>query len=88
MEIKAPLKKAFIENYGEGKQKLIAVFDTNEQFKEILAVTFYGDKVETFEKLNAIPGDVLEVKCNVKSREASGRYYTEATAWFVKKVTN
>jgi hypothetical protein len=88
MEIKAPLKKAFVESYGEGKQKLIAVFDTNPQFKEILAVTFYGDKMETFEKLNAIPGDVLEVKCNVKSREASGRYYTEAAAWFVKKVTN
>jgi len=88
MEIKAPLKKAFVESYGEGKQKLIAVFDTNPQFKETLAVNFYGDKMEAFEKLNAIPGDVLEVKCNVKSREANGRYYTEAAAWFVKKVTN
>ena len=88
MEIKAPLKKAFVESYGEGKQKLIAVFDTTTkpEYPEILAVTFLGKSMEAFNQLNLVAGEQVNVSFNVKSREYQGRYFTEATGWKVERV--
>ena len=88
MEIKAPLKKSFIENYGEGKQKLIAVFDTTTkpEWPEILAVTFLGKSIEGFNQLNLVAGEQVNVSFNVKSREYQGKYFTEANGWKVERV--
>lgn len=46
---------------------------------------FGEEKVDNFVKYNN-EGDQVEVSYNISSREHNGRWYTQASAWMVKKV--
>jgi hypothetical protein len=46
---------------------------------------FGEDKVDNFVKFNKV-GDNVTVHFNLSSREHNGRWYTQASAWMVKKL--
>jgi hypothetical protein len=83
MDVKGKLVQALdIESgtSGAGKawQKRINIFDIpSGNYTDKLAVTFFGDNAKPELKV----GFEYLLSFNVKSREANGRWYTEATIW-------
>ena len=64
---------------GHDKIKCFSVQGGNDSKNKKKAIEF-----ENFYKV----GDKVEIKFNIDCREYEGRYYTNLTAWFIKKLEN
>jgi hypothetical protein len=73
------------ETFGSGFQKRIVVIEYSAgkdgQYTNMLAAHMLKDNCA---KLDAVSrGDVATLKCDVRSREYGGKYYTDVTCWSI-----
>ena len=84
MEIKGTLVKKLQTESGTSKSgkswtKQICVIDTETDYKNQVAITFFGDKISLLDNVNE--GDNVIVSCNVYSREYNGRFFHNIDGW-------
>ena len=83
MDLKGKLVQSLPIESGTSKdnkpwQKRINIFDVpSGSYTDKLAVTFFGDQAKSELKI----GLEYLLSFNIKSREANGRWFTEATIW-------
>ncbi len=84
------LVKSYPVESGVNKQnkewsKLTFVIETeDEKYPKLIAMILFGDKTSYIEKFKI--GDVLEVRCNVESKEYKGKWFTNVNAFAVNLV--
>lgn len=76
-----------VSKAGKEWKKLNFVLEQKDgDFTHTICFDIFGEeKVDNFIKFNK-EGDTVEVSYNISSREHNGRWYTQASAWMVKKV--
>ncbi|HNW99031.1 MAG TPA: DUF3127 domain-containing protein [Bacteroidales bacterium] len=65
-------------------KKLEFVIETKTKFPKKVCFTLWNDKAENF---SFKPNDDLKVSFDLESRESKGRWFTEAKAWRVEKIS-
>ena len=91
MEIKGTLVKKLQTESGTSKsgkswKKQMCIIDTETDYKNQVAITFFGDKISLLDNVNE--GDNVIVGCNVYSREYNGRFFHNIDGWKVSKSTS
>ena len=91
MEIKGTLVKKLQTESGTSKagkpwEKQMCIIDTETDYKNQVAITFFGDKISLLDNVNE--GENVIVSCNVYSREYNGRYYHNIDGYFFTNQTN
>jgi len=66
--------------YGQGKEKLDFVIETDGQYPKKVNFTVYAEKLLGFAKTLKV-GSVVTVSFNPESREYNGKWYTSLSAW-------
>lgn len=88
MEITGKLFAVLPVQTGEGRngtwEKQDFVIETEAKYPKKIAFTLMGDKMALIENRN--PGDNLNVKFDIESREYNGKYYHNITAFSVSSV--
>ena len=73
------------QTFGSGfsKRELVIEYAAGKsgEYTNMLAVQMHKDNCAKLDGVNV--GDVVTVKCRVKSREYQGRYYTDVVCWHV-----
>lgn len=85
MEVKGKLIKKLQAEAGTSKngkawESQTCLVETDDKFNNIVAVKCMGDKVKQMNKLNE--GDMVNISCNVYSREYNGKYYNQIDGWW------
>ena len=78
MEVKGKVKSKLALESGVSKsgktwKKQTVVIDTGGEFNNEIAVSAFGDKLDSMDKLEV--GMEVKILCNVYSREYNGRYF-------------
>lgn len=68
-------------NGGEWKRQDIIV-ETDGQYPKKVCVTIWGDRVNPS---SLQVGSMLDISCDLESREFNGRWYTSVTAWRIEQ---
>ena len=91
MEVKGTLVKKLdvesgISKSGKEWKKQSIVINTGSDFNNEVAVSAFGDKMDSMNKLEI--GMEVKILCNVYSREYNGRYFHNIDGyWFAKHTT-
>ena len=91
MEISGTVKLKLAAESGVSKsgkewRKQSIVIDTGGEFNNEVAVSAFGDKMDSMNKLEI--GMEVKILCNVYSREYNGRYFHNIDGyWFAKHTT-
>lgn len=64
---------------GNWSKQLVIIESQDGQYKNDLAIHFFGDKISLVSKLGV--GEEKTFYFNLKSRKVGDNWYTEATAW-------
>ena len=91
MEVKGKLVKKLDLETGTSKagkewKKQSIVIDTGGDFNNEIAVSAFGDKIDSMNKLEI--GMEVSVLCNVYSREYNGRYFHNIDGYFFTNQSN
>jgi hypothetical protein len=78
MEVKGKVKlklqlESGVSKSGKTWKKQTVVIDTGGEFNNEIAVSAFGDKLDSLNKLEV--GMKVKILCNVYSREYNGRYF-------------
>ena len=78
MEVKGTVKSKLdlesgVAKSGKTWKKQTVVIDTGGEFNNEIAVSAFGEKLESMDKLEV--GMEVKILCNVYSREYNGRYF-------------
>ena len=78
MEVKGTVKikldlESGVSKSGKTWKKQTVVIDTGGEFNNEIAVSAFGEKLESMDKLKV--GMEVKILCNVYSREYNGRYF-------------
>ena len=94
MEVTGTIKQVLDIEQGTSKagkewKKLNFILESKDgEYTNTICFDVFGEeKVDNFVKFNNV-GDNVTVSFNVSSREHSGRWYTQTSAWMVKKNTS
>lgn len=76
-----------ISKAGKDWKKINFILESKDgDYTNTICLDIFGEeKVDNFLKFNNV-GDNVTVSFNVSSREHNGRWYTQASAWMVKKL--
>jgi hypothetical protein len=90
MEIKGTLVKKLQTESGTSKsgkswKKQMCIIDTETDYKNQVAITFFGDKISLLDNVNE--GENVIVSCNVYSREYNGRFFHNIDGWKISSGT-
>tara|TARA_R100000781_G_scaffold114661_1_gene86053 strand:- start:1665 stop:1997 length:333 start_codon:yes stop_codon:yes gene_type:complete len=85
MEVKGKLLKKLevesgVSKTGKDWKSQTCIIDTGEKFNNIVAINCFGDKVKQMNKLTE--GNMVNISCNVYSREYNGKYYNKIDGWW------
>ena len=86
MEVNGKLIKKLQAEAGTSKsgknwESQTILVDTEEKYNNIVAIKCFGDdKIKQMNKLKE--GDMVDISCNVWSREYNGKYYNQIDGWF------
>ena len=65
---------------GKSWESQTILVDTEEKYNNIVAIKCFGDnKIKQMNKLRV--GDMVQISCNVYSREFKGKYYNDIDGW-------
>ena len=94
MEVTGTIKQVLDIEQGTSKagkewKKLNFILESKDgDYTNTICFDVFGEeKVDNFVKFNNV-GDNVTVSFNVSSREHNGRWYTQTSAWMVKKNTS
>ncbi len=76
-----PMQQGIGSRTGEPWQSQDLILITDERYPKEQAFTFKGANCKKLD--NLIPGDLVEVTCEIDSHENNGRYFTSLFAWEV-----
>ena len=76
-----PMQQGIGSRTGEPWQSQDLILITDERYPKKQAFTFKGANCKKLD--NLIPGDLVEVTCEIDSHEVNGRYFTTLFAWEV-----
>lgn len=81
LTIKATVKSVGeVETFNSGFQKCTVVFEEQDgQYTNDIAVDFVKDKADAACKM--VEGEQYEVHCNIRSKEANGKWFTNVIVW-------
>ncbi len=65
-------------------QSIVICQNPNDEYPKNIAIEFFGDKVGLLSGVQK--GDVIEVSCNIESREHEGRWFTKVSGWKLEKA--
>ena len=71
---------------GSEIKKFGFVGETKEEYPKTIAITVLGQ--DKWDKMQIQVGGEYQVSIEVSSREYQGRWYTEASSWFAKRIDN
>ena len=80
-----PLESGISKSGKEWKKQSILI-DTGGDFNNEIAVSAFGDKIDSMNKLEI--GMEVSVLCNVYSREYNGRYFHNIDGYFFTNQSN
>ena len=85
MEVKGKLIKILQAEAGTSKngkawESQTCLVETDSKFNNLVAIKCMGDKIKQMNKLKE--GDMVNISCNVYSREYKGKYYNNIEGWF------
>jgi hypothetical protein len=72
-----------VSNSGKEWQKREFVIETEGQYPNKICFTLFGDKLKMIEEYS--PGDKVEVKFNIESREYNRSWYHNINAWSISR---
>ncbi len=84
VRIKEILSPVSGENEKGSWHKQIVLVETLERIPRIVAVSFWGDRMETIKSFQI--GDLVKIFINLESRLYNERWYTEVKAWKIERV--
>ncbi len=84
VRIKEILPPVSGENEKGSWQKQIALVETLERIPRIVAVSFWGERMETLAMHQ--PSELVKISINLESRLYNDRWYTEVKAWKIERV--
>lgn len=88
MEVTGTVKVVLPVQTGEGAngawRKQQIVIEYGDKYPRSVCVDVWGELMP--ENAESLVGSVVEVACNVESRENNGRYYTDVKAWKFKQL--
>ena len=64
-------------------KRLFCIEVESGKYQNMIAFDLWKDKTALADEF--MVGDIVDVKFDIKSREYSGKWYTNATAWSVKR---
>jgi hypothetical protein len=85
MEVKGKLIKKLQAEAGTSKngkswESQTCLVETDSKYNNLVAIKCMGDKIKQMNKLK--DGDMVNISCNVYSREYNGKYYNNIEGWF------
>lgn len=87
MQITGTIEKILPLQTGEGRNgtwvKQDVVINQGGQYPTIVCITFFGTKCTPE---GYVVGESVEVEVNAKSNEKDGKYFTNLTAWKMKRT--
>lgn len=90
LEITGKLLQVLPEQTGTGKngtwvkqEFLLEIAD--DQFPKKICFSLWGEKTQALKSMQ--PGTTLKVSFNVESREYNGKWFTDARAWKLEKLS-
>ena len=91
MEVKGTVKSILplesgVSKSGKEWKKQSILIDTGGDFNNEIAVSAFGDKIDSMNKLEI--GMEVSVLCNVYSREYNGRYFHNIDGYFFTNQSN
>lgn len=76
-----PMQQGTSQRTGELWQSQDLILITDERYPKEQAFSFKGANCKKLD--NLLPGDLVEVTCEIDSHEVNGRYFTTLFAWEV-----
>lgn len=84
VKIKEILPPVSGENEKGNWNKQIVLVETLERIPRTVAVSFWGERMESLRDLNL--GEIVKISVNLESRLYNERWYTEVKAWKIERV--
>lgn len=66
-------------------QTVVICENPNAEYPKNVAIEFFGDKTDMLKGLKK--DDIIEVSCDVSSREYQGSWYTKVNGWKLENFT-
>jgi len=71
---------------GSAFRKRQVVVETEEQYKQQIAIDFVQDKVSVLDQFNI--GDNVSVSINIRGNEYNGKWFVNLNGWKISSVSN
>ena len=71
-----------VSQNGRAYKRTVALFETIEQYKKNVAITFMNQGVDQLQAFQ--PGNLVKISLDAESHPYQGKYYTELRGWKIK----